>query len=433
LLQYDIFKKVTVDAVMISNPHTAPEEIDRVLQNCIMQKRPVYIELPLDIGKMQCKAPNQFSLPEPLKSDFDTLEECVEEASDRINNANNPILLAGVELLRFGLQKEALKLVERIELPFATTISSKAALPELHPQFMGIYQGSMSRPEVKNQIETSDCVLSLGVWLTDFDTGGFTAYLEEKNLINANTEQVKIMRHSYNNVMLADFIKLLADKVKPRSYLHSHPHARFSPMGEFIPAHNKKITAKRFYDRLNRFLNDDMILLAEPGDAICAAPELQIEEADNFISQAYYLSIGYCTPASLGVALANPNKRVVILSGDGAFQMTANELSTHLKNNTNAVFFLINNDGYLIERLLHEDGPYNDIQQWKYSQLPKVFSDNVICFEVWTEGELEQSLETINNVKNKLIFIELHFDKYDCSLALQRLGENFRRLAESKH
>lgn len=431
-LQYDIFRKVTVDAVMLSNPLTAPEEIDRVLRNCIMQKRPVYIELPLDVGKMQCKSPAPFIMPEPPKSDYEALLECVEEASERINNAKNPVILVGVEILRFGLQKETMDLVEKIELPFATTISSKAALPELHPQFMGIYQGSMSRPEVKNQIETSDCVISLGVWLTDFDTGGFTAYIDEKNLINANSEQVKIRRHSYSNIQLGDFIKLLAERIKPRSYLLSHPHARFTPSGEFNVNKEGKITAKRFYDRLNRFLEDDMVLLAEPGDAICAVPELQIEEADNFISQAYYLSIGFCTPASLGVTLANPSKRAIVLSGDGAFQMTANEISTHMKNNSNAVFFIINNDGYLIERLLHEDGPYNDIQQWKYAQLPKVFGDNAICLDVWTEGDLENSLDIIKKEKDKLIFIELHFEKYDCSIALHRLGENFRKLAEGK-
>jgi len=189
------------------------------------------------------------------------------------------------------------------------------------------------------------------------------------------------------------------------------------------------LTAPRLYECLNSFLDDQMILLAEPGDAFCAAPEFNIEEAENFICQSYYSSIGYCTPAALGAALARPEKRPVILTGDGAFQMTAQEVSTLIRERCPALIVLINNDGYLIERVLHEDGPYNDIQMWHYSSLPGVFDDNSysIGIRVTTEEELGRAMEIAAREKNKLVFIEACLPDRDCSTGLERLGKTFRK------
>jgi indolepyruvate decarboxylase len=170
-----------------------------------------------------------------------------------------------------------------------------------------------------------------------------------------------------------------------------------------------------------------MILLSEPGDAFCATPEFHIEEAENFIVQSYYCSIGFCTPAALGVALARPGKRPVVLTGDGAFQMTAQEISTLIRERCPAVVVLINNDGYLIERKLHKDGHYNDIQMWQYANLPGMFGDGsfVTGIKASTEEELEQAIKTAIRETDKLVFIEACIPNRDCSKGLERLGKTF--------
>ena len=176
-------------------------------------------------------------------------------------------------------------------------------------------------------------------------------------------------------------------------------------------------------------LGDNMILLSEPGDAFCATPEFHIEEAENFIVQAYYCSIGFCTPAALGVAMARPEKRPVVLSGDGAFQMTAQEVSTLIKEHCPALIIIINNDGYLIERRLHQDGMYNDIQMWNYSKLPEVFGDSnfVIGIRVTTEEELELAIKAAKRERDKLVLIEAYLPNRTCSEGLDRLGNTFRK------
>ena len=186
----------------------------------------------------------------------------------------------------------------------------------------------------------------------------------------------------------------------------------------------------RFFEALNAFLEDSMILMVEIGEAFCTAPYLQVEEAENFIVQAYYCSIGYCVPAALGVPLARPRKRPIVLVGDGAFQTTAQEVSSLIRFRCNPVIFLLNNGGYMIERKLHEDGLYNDIQNWRFHGLPAIFGENSMGLNVKTEGDLEKALRTVKNETQKLIFIELSFPSGDCSPAFQALSD---RLKSGKH
>ena len=426
-LQLDIFKKITADAALLSDPNTAPDEIDRVISNCMAHKLPVYLELPADMTNAPCREPGEPLTFIPLTSNPDSLAESVREAAELLNKATSPMVLAGIELLRFGLGKEALQLIETTEVPFATMLGSKSVLPELHPQFTGIYQGAWSKEKVRHQVEDSDCLLSLGAWMTDLDTGLFSINLDNRRMITVGGGQIRIGSHFYHQVQLGDFIRELTLVVQPRSYLASHPAESYRPKQPFMPEPSCELTAIRLYECLNYYLDDHMILLSEPGDAFCATPEFHIEEAENFIVQSYYCSIGFCTPAALGVALARPGKRPVVLTGDGAFQMTAQEISTLIRERCPAVVVLINNDGYLIERKLHKDGHYNDIQMWQYANLPGMFGDGsfVTGIKASTEEELEQAIKTAIRETDKLVFIEACIPNRDCSKGLERLGNTF--------
>lgn len=427
-LQSRIFSHVTVDSVLLKDPALAPAQIDRVLAACLAQRRPVYIEIPVDMVDAPAPEPGPFPKAPPRCSDPAALAECVAEAAEKLNSAKNPVVLAGIEVARFGLAGPMLSLVEHGELPFATTLTSKSVLPELHPQCMGVYQGALSPPALRSQVESSDAILAAGVWMTDIDTGGFTAKLPERALITVNTEQVRIGHHFYHNVWMGDFLSELAAKVVQRDFRESRPKKPYLPKQNFIPDTEADITIKRFYERLSVFLQDDMIVIADTGDALCAAPGIYIEEPERCIVQGYYMSIGYAVPACLGVSLAAPAKRPVVLVGDGAFQMSAQELSTLMRHNCAPIIFLLNNDGLVIERLIH-DGPYNEIQPWKYHKLPEVFGDGALSFEARNEGDLETALAKAKENPKRLCFIEVHLDRWDSSEALKRLGVEIRKLS----
>lgn len=424
-MQLEMYRKITVDAAILIDPDTATAMIDRVLRNCITKKLPVYLEIPADMATARCPRPVAPLSIMPASSDQDNLQECIAEVTGRFRKALNPIIMAGVELLRFRLGPDTLRLVEAAEIPFVTMLSSKSILPELHPQFAGIYQGGWSTDAVRKQVEESDCILSLGVWITDLDTGMFSINLDSRRMIIAGGGKVDTGIHSFPLIQLGDFIRGLARAIQTREYAASHPAVQFQPKKPFTPQKDCLLTAQRLYDALNYYLDDQMVLLAEQGDALCAAPEFNIEEADNFIVQSYYCSNGFCTPAALGVSLARPGKRPVVLTGDGAFQMTSQEVSTLIRERCPAVIVIINNDGYLIERVLHPDQPYNDIHQWNYSKASELYAggDFSTGIRVTTEEELQQAMKIMTMEKDKLIIIEACLPNRDFSAGLKRLSE----------
>jgi TPP-dependent 2-oxoacid decarboxylase len=421
-LQFTIMEKVTVASVILTNASQATSQIDQTLEACLHYKRPVYIEIPLDLVHQPCNFPETHPpLPSKLTNP-ETLQEVIEEAVSLLEKAQRPVILAGVEFNRFHLQNKLLKLLETTGYPIATTMLGKSCISEMHPQFIGNYVGALSREYVRQRIETADCVLCLGAIMSDMNLGGYTAKLDDRKLINANSEKVKIKHHFYQPVYLGDFLDgLIANLQKKNSgNLDINPASHLLSKS-FLPQPDEKITNLRFYERINHFLEDGFIVIADTGDAIVATMDLLMYKETDFIGQAFYLSIGYSIPACLGAAMASPHSRPIVFVGDGAFQMTAQELSTIIRHKLNPIIFLINNDGYTIERVI-KDGSYNDIQPWKYHQLPQVFGESWSC-EVRTEGELEQALSQAKANTDCVSFIEIHFDRFDCSQGLIRLGQ----------
>ncbi len=423
-LQFSIMEKATVASVILTNPSQAASQIDQTLAACLHYKRPVYIEIPQNLVAQPCTPATTFPVLPPNLTNTDALKESVAEAAELLSNTQNPVILAGVEFHRFGLQNKLLKLLEVTGYPFATTLLGKSCIPEMHPQFIGTYVGALSREYVTQRIENADCVLCLGAIMSDMNLGGYTAKIDLNHLINANSEKVKIKHHFYEPVYLGDFIDKLTTSLSKKS-LSIKPASSLLSL-EFIAQKAQKLTNIRFYERLNHFLNsldNNVIVISDTGDAIVATIDLFMSKGTDFIGQAFYLSIGYSIPACLGAGLAT-NSRPIVIVGDGAFQMTAQELSSIIRHQLHPIIFLINNDGYTIERVI-TDGPYNDLQPWKYHQLPGIFGKSWSC-EVSTEEELENALAQAKANTECVSFIEVHLERFDCSQGLVRLGRALR-------
>ena len=427
-LQLEIFEKITVSAVRITSPTQAARQIDLTIAACLRERRPVYLEIPSDMVNEPCPVSETVDLPLDPIIDQQGLLEAVEEAVELLESSQRPIILAGVELHRYGIADLLSNLLEKTKYPFATTLLGKSILSEMHPQFIGSYAGTLSQDYVRRRVEESDCILCLGAFMSDINLGGFTAQLPDAKLINANSDKVKIKYHFYHPVSLPTFMIGLTDKLQAKKpeLLDIKP-AKNALSSNFEVNEAQKLTNARFYNRINRFISElegESIVIAETGDALIATIDLVLYGNTEYIGQALYTSIGYAVPACLGAAIAAPERRPIVLVGDGAFQMTCQELSTIIRNQLNPIFFLINNDGYTIERAIHE-GSYNDIQPWKYNQLPHVFGKGWSC-EVKTEGELEEALEKAKYNQNCVSFIEIHLDRLDCSVGVKRLGKTMR-------
>jgi indolepyruvate decarboxylase len=165
------------------------------------------------------------------------------------------------------------------------------------------------------------------------------------------------------------------------------------------------------FAKIATLLKKDDILIVDSGSSLFTARKIFMPDNTIFLSQSYYASLGYSLPAALGAALANPRRRIIVVIGDGAFQFTCQELSTLIKHGLAPIIFLINNDGYTIERALYKDAIYNDIQPWEYHKFSLVFGGNE-GYKAKTEEELEAAIEWSKS-NSGVSLIEIHLDKLD--------------------
>lgn len=419
--QYQVFKQFTAAATVLDDPLTAFSEIDRVLAAALRYKRPVYIEVPRDM--LSAKQVYPHAIPGPLPpSDPDALREALDETEAMLRRSERPMILADVEIHRFGLQDELIGFAEESNLPIATTLLGKSVISEEHPLFAGIYEGAMGREAVTKYVEQSDCLLMLGCFMTDINLGIFTANLEPTRCIDATSEDLRIRHHHYRDVRLDDFLRGL--RARNLSFKVPPPPSLPSIEGWTARTGTPMSTA-RLFSRLNQLVDDDFMVIADIGDSLFGSAELRISRSTEFLSPAYYTSMGFAVPASVGAGLANRTLRPLVIVGDGAFQMTGMELSTVVRNGLAPIVVVLNNKGYTTERFLL-DGPFNDILNWQYHRVPELLGSGV-GVEVYTEDELDRAIDQAVANTESFTLINVHLDPMDKSPALERLAERMSK------
>ncbi|MCP4263466.1 MAG: alpha-keto acid decarboxylase family protein [Planctomycetes bacterium] len=425
--QHQIFSRITVASASLEDPSTAYKEIDRVIHAVERYKRPGYIELPSDmVNVVQPHKHCNQNLAE--LTDTAVLQECIAEATTMLNQSKCPVILAGVEVHRFGLQDALIELVEKTRIPVAATILGKSVVSEAHPLYLGVYEGAVGRTEVQQYVESADCVLMLGCFMTDINLGVYTAHLDANRTIYATSEKTSIRRHSFENVPFRSFFKALLDvRLKDRQ----EPEL---PKPELILdskiRDDDRITTRALFSILNDFITDDMVVISDIGDCLFGAVDLKIHKRTEFLSPAYYTSMGFGVPASLGTQLANSSLRPLVLVGDGAFQMTGLELSTIVRLGLNPVIVVLNNHGYSTERQIM-DGSFNDILNWNFSKVPELLGSG-LGFVTNTVGDVRRALKESLANRDSFSLIEVDLDPYDISPALVRLGNRLSKQLKDK-
>jgi indolepyruvate decarboxylase len=262
----------------------------------------------------------------------------------------------------------------------------------------------------------------LGTFLTDVNLGIFTANLDRAKAIEATSEKVQIHHHRYEGIEFADFVRALLKAGLKK-------HADLAPVVGVADGTAKlkqgkgsdPVTVAHLFARLNDFLTDDMLVVCDVGDCLFGATDLVIHRRTEFLASAYYTSMGFAVPASLGAKVAAPKSRPLVLVGDGAFQMTGLELSTCARLGQNPIVIVLNNHGYTTERFILE-GPFNDIAEWRFEKLPKLLGSGT-GFVVKTLGELDEALKAALKNTKEFSILNVHLEKMDHSSALARLGK----------
>jgi indolepyruvate decarboxylase len=420
--QLEVFEKLCIAATELADPIIAFSEIDRVLDACYRYKRPVYIELPRDMVNVVPPVAHAFRRPS-TQYDSLALDEAVREAVDKLNLSKKPVIIAGVEIHRFGLQDQLMQFAERAEIPIAATILGKSVVDETHRLYCGLYEGAMGREEVTRFVEDSDCILLLGAFMTDINLGIYTAQLEIRNCIYATSEHLQISYHHFPQVPLADFLDRLIQAHPKPAHRAIPAELHVKSLHDFKMEPNRPLEVSRIVSRLNSQIDAQTIVIADIGDSLFASSELVIHERTDFLSPAYYTSMGFAVPAALGACVAKPDDRVVVIVGDGAFQMTGQEMSSLIRFGHNPIIIVLDNHGYGTERFLQKGTwKYNEIAVWNYSKLPEVYGGGQGHL-VNTESEFDRALTTAWADRSQLHLIHAKLVEGDASQTLLRLAQ----------
>lgn len=452
----NMYRVLTVAQVNITDAKTASSLIDMALKECLLQSRPVYIEIPTDTVKIKVSAPvSLIDLATPgYSGNFE--DERVDKVLAKIYGARQPLILVDGFTARFNVRAEVNELVRVTGFPTLTTPFGKSLVSEEHFNFHGVYHGSVGKPIHKVWVDSCDLVLRFGPLDSDVNTFGFAALPNpqitvtfEKHSVEIGTTLEPSSGDGYLHIK-STLRKLLArlDKSKipkPQPYPENPADAR-NMLKYLLPAENDSVIDQRtFWLRMSKFFQPGDILLTETGTSSYGGQSFVLPNDTVVINSSIWLSIGYMLGACQGAALAQREMikegtrrhgRTILFEGDGSLQMSAQAISDIIRNRLDVTIFVLNNYGYTIERMIHGfHAPYNDIQPWRNLEAPSYFgapkndaSYHVRTMRADTWGELNKILHDQEIQEGKgLTMIEIIMKADDAPESLRKFGEYLER------
>lgn len=410
---FDAFEKIyqnVCHTTTILDFYNACSEIDRVILNIWKYRYPVYILLPEDVATSLVPAPEKpldFVLP---TSNEKQLTAVCDQLMTQMASAKTACVILGEEINRYQINDQMVELLEKTQFPFVTVWGCKGVIDENKQHFSGLYRGAMSSAETRQFVESADVVLAFGVSWDEINTAGFTHKIAQEQMFDFHSCDAIIRGCKYHETSMFDVIKFLL-KTTYR-YTGVYPNI---PKNTYPEVLSGEIRQENLVSVFNSVIGDSSVVLADTGTSLFNSGEYTFSGGSQLIIGKMWASIGYATPAALGAAIAKKDSgRVILLTGDGAFQMTAQALSTMLNKHVNPIIFILNNHGYTIERMFHgKHASYNDVQDWDYTLLPKSFGAEAYTAKVSNLEGLYSAIREAQQHQDKLCLIEIEMDKYD--------------------
>ena len=415
-------KEFTVAQTRLT-PENAAFEIDRVLKQCLISRRPVYIQLPSDITHIKIDVdakPLDKRIP---KSDPQLLELALNEFCAELYSAKRPAFLIDQTAKVYGLGKVLAQIAEKYNIPYACLCTAKNVIDESSDLYAGIYAGSASQPKTKEIIEQSDCLIGVGARFSDVGTGFFSHQIRKDRYIDLKQYDLTIYDRNFAGIEIAEFLTALLQRLKTRE---REPKSCSAPLVQ-APEYSEQdsLTQAALWRAMSGFFKANDVIIGEVGTSNSSISGICLPATADYIAQPIWGSIGYTLPALLGSMLAQPKRRHILFIGDGSIQLTVQELSTIVRQKLKPIIFVLNNGGYTIERLiLGEKSSYNDIQNWNYTEVMRVFNgaDAYSTHIVETVGQLHTVLDQLESSQT-LALIELKLPVMDAPASLTKFAD----------
>lgn len=397
-------------ASVILDEQNACFEIDRVLGEMLAARRPGYIMLPADVAKKTAIPPTE-ALTLPAHETQSGVETAFRyHARQCLMNSRRVALLADFLAGRFGLRPLLQRWMAETPIAHATLLMGKGLFDEQHPNFVGTYSAGASSKEVRQAIEDADRVICVGTRFVDTLTAGFTQQLPAERTLEIQPYASRI-GETWFNLPMAQAVSTLRELCLECAF--APPPTR--SVGQPVRIDKGELTQENFWQTLQQYLKPGDILLVDQGTAAFGAAALSLPDGAEVVVQPLWGSIGYSLPAAFGAQTACPDRRVILIIGDGAAQLTIQEMGSMLRDGQAPVILLLNNDGYTVERAIHGAAQrYNDIASWNWTQIPQALNaaQQAECWRVTQAIQLAEVLERLARPQ-RLSFIEVMLPKAD--------------------
>ncbi|MHA7652760.1 alpha-keto acid decarboxylase family protein [Mycobacterium sp. ML4] len=389
-------------------PATACREIDRVLCEVREHKRPGYILMSSDVARFPTEPPAD-PLPRYGGGTSPRALAMFTEAAATLIGDRQLTVLADLLVHRLQAVNELESLLAADVVPHATLMWGKSLLDESSPNFLGIYAGAASAERVRTAIEQAPVLVTAGVVFTDMVSGFFSQLIDPTRTIDIGQYQSSVADQVFAPLEMSAALTALATILTERGVTSQPvpPPAAEPPAP--TPGHDEPLTQRMLWDRLCAALTPGNVVLADQGTSFYGMADHVLPRGVTFIGQPLWGSIGYTLPAAVGAAVAHPDRRTVLLIGDGAAQLTVQELGTFCREGLSPVIVVVNNDGYTVERAIHGPAaPYNDIVGWRWTEVPHTLGvTNHLTFRATTYGELDEALTAAAEHKDRMVFVEV--------------------------
>jgi TPP-dependent 2-oxoacid decarboxylase len=442
--EYDLYQQsrcyepVVAKTYVIRHLNDCSSMIDSAITTALNKKKPVYLEIPVNLSTALIPAPVDWSVGDASSlgcgSDSLTLTTACTTILQAITNSTKPIILVGNKLRTTGTDglQELTTLIEKLNSAVAIMPDAKGLFNEEHPNYIGRYWGTVSTPHVAEVVESSDLIIAVGPVWNDYTTVGWSTLLSPNKLIVLGPDYCIIGGRRFHNVKLLDILRELAQNctvTKNNSLLTYQRYALpdgHSGSGDGTNPNttdtSSALTLRNVKDIVQASLTCNTTVITETGDSWFIGQSLRLPEGCQYMVQMQYGSIGWSVGALLGAAMVE-GRRVLALIGDGSFQVTAQELSTMIRYGVKATILVLNNKGYTIEVQIH-DGAYNDTKNWDYAGLVNTFNaedGRGLGLRASTADELTDALSQAD-AHDGVCLIECTLDRDDCTQELLEWG-----------
>lgn len=379
-------------------PDNVVSEMERVISEALRLSAPAYITVPMDLAKMPIIGTavkgQVLANIKRVKSDPESLTAALSFAIEKINAAKSIVALPTYLVGNYGLRDSLLAFLNQTKMSFATTPMDKGIVSESHPQYLGIYSGAWSSPQGLNvAIESADLVLDIGgVVFEDFNTTFWSSTVAKEKLLTIGDNFVRLGDTIFTGVALEDILKGLTANLKKLPKLKFS--SSLSPLS--LKAEPSQPTSSaNLYPRIQKMLRAGDVYVVETGSCTMHSTPMLLPEGVGFQTQTLWGSIGWATPAAMGICMANQQGRTVLITGDGSHQLTANEIGVMGRYGVKPIIFVLNNGLYGVEIVLSEKGlSYDDLARWNYAQIPAAMGCSAwFSARVSTVAELDAAIE----------------------------------------